>query len=114
MLGKVSSEESTDDRPLPPVDAIVATRLSDGQPAFAKVVRTEADDALVMVLKNQRTDQPDAMAKYVPDVGNILRRNLTSELVWPVDSVYNPLDSCYEVRTSLAVVAELIKANGPN
>ncbi|KAJ3181532.1 hypothetical protein HDU87_001142, partial [Geranomyces variabilis] len=92
---------------VPPLGALVGTKLSNGGPGFAKVVRTEKTDALLMVLQPRPTDTTST--EYVAIIGNLLRRNMVTEVVWPVDGAYCREREFYEVYTSLEDVDRMLQ-----
>ena len=87
--------------------ALVGTKLPDGSPSFGKVVRIENNAALVMLLKLRDTDAT-IPHEYVADVGNLLRRSMATEVVWPVDGSYNREKGYYEILTSLEEVSRVL------
>ncbi|KAJ3282520.1 hypothetical protein HK104_010849 [Borealophlyctis nickersoniae] len=94
----------------PPTGSLVGTRLPDGSPAFAKVIRIEGDDAVLMLLRLQQEDSIEATPNhYVANLGSLVRKRIASrEILFPVDGVFHVDEGMYEVMTSLKEVDRLL------
>ncbi|KAI8910054.1 hypothetical protein DFJ77DRAFT_471787 [Powellomyces hirtus] len=83
VLESSTETEQVGTKEVPPLGALVGTKLPNGGSGFAKVVRIEKTDALLMLLKPRQTDATHS--EYIADIGNLLRRNMAREVVWPID-----------------------------
>lgn len=92
-----------------PNASLVGFRLLDGSPSFGKVMRNDGEDVLLMLLKqNQAQKGKDQLNNaYVAELGTLVRKP-ASELIFPIDGVYNGGNGCYEIITELEDIDRLL------